>query len=267
MPLAFETLPAIFIPSTDTHPSKIIWDIVEMDIRGMVKFSLVDYPGKLACVLFTGSCNMRCPFCHNPHLVLDPGSQPLIREAQVFHFLKTRVGKLDGVVISGGEPTLQKSLPAFAAKAVEMGFLIKIDSNGSAPDVLKALHSKGLLHALGIDYKAPASKYVAVSRCKDEAVAGKVAETLRFAVEKGIPLDVRTTVHRALLSPEDLATMRAELDSFGVENWALQLFNPVEVMDEGFESIPSYGERELLDVAKGFRSTKVRGLTGVYLEP
>lgn len=238
-----------------------------MNIRGMIKFSLVDYPGKICCVLFVGDCNMRCPFCHNPHLVLDPGSQPQIREAQVMNFLKTRTGKLDGVVISGGEPTLRKSLPEFAAKLVEMGFNVKLDTNGGNPSLLKELRAKGLLQALGVDYKAPAAKYQELTRHKDPNIAAKVAETLRFAVEENIQLDVRTTVHKSLLSEEDLAVMREELDSFGVKGWALQQFNPVEVMDIGLNEIPSYGDLELLDISKKLGpNTKARGLKGVYLE-
>ena len=237
-----------------------------MNIRGMIKFSLVDYPGNICCVLFVGNCNMRCPFCHNPHLVLDPESQPHIREAQIFNFLKTRVGKLDGVVISGGEPTLRKNIIDFAAKIVEMGFKIKLDTNGSNPKVLKDLYAKGLLHALGVDYKAPSAKYADLTRSKDGKIAEKVADTLRFAIKEKLQLDVRTTVHKSLLSPEDLLAMRKELDGLGVSNWALQMFNPVEVMDVGLNEIPSYAESELRDIAKKLGNTKVRGLTGVYLE-
>ena len=238
-----------------------------MNIRGMIKFSLVDYPGKICCVLFVGDCNMRCPFCHNPHLVLDPGSQPHIREAQALNFLKTRMGKLDGVVISGGEPTLRKNLPAFAEKLVEMGFEIKIDTNGSNPETLKALRSKGLLHALGVDYKAPASKYAELTGHHNAKIAERVAETLRFAVAEKMQLDVRTTVHKSLLSPEDLLAMRKELDSFGVSDWALQQFNPVEVIDEGLNHLPSYSDRELLDLSRTLGpDTKARGLKGIYLE-
>jgi len=237
-----------------------------MNIRGMIKFSLVDYPGKISCVLFVGNCNMRCAFCHNPHLVFDPESQPLIREAQALNFLKTRVKKLDGVVISGGEPTLRKSLPDFTDKVVSMGFLVKIDTNGSNPSLLKERRSKGALHALGIDYKAPAKKYCQITGHEDQSVASKIRESIEFAVKEGIQLDVRTTVHKSLLSFDDLKAMREELRSMGVSSWTLQQFNPVEVISEKLKDEPSYGDLELLAFSKALGDTKVRGLKGVYLD-
>ncbi len=237
-----------------------------MNIRGMIKFSLVDYPGKISCVVFVGSCNMRCAFCHNPHLVFDPESQPLIREAQALNFLRSRVGKLEGIVISGGEPTLRKGLPEFAEKAAEMGFLVKIDTNGSNPSVLKGLRAKGALHAMGVDYKAPSAKYKQVTGHEDPAVAAKVRDSIEFAVKEGLQLDVRTTVHRSLLSFEELQAMRAELDSMGVDAWTLQQFNPVEIIDEKLKEEESYPDLELLGFSKRLGRTKVRGLKGVYLD-
>lgn len=232
----------------------------------MIKFSLVDYPGKIACVVFTAACNFRCPFCHNPHLVLDPESQPRIRDPQIFHFLKSRVGKLDGIVISGGEPTLQKELVSFAKEVSDLGFSIKLDTNGTHPEVLKKLHAEGCLHALGIDYKAPRDKYPLLTNVEDPEIADKVAESLVFALKNGIPLDVRTTVHKNLLSVEDLRRMRKELKELGISDWTLQQFNPVDTIAENLPQEPTYGELELVRIARDLGNTKVRGLTGIYLD-
>ncbi len=237
-----------------------------MNVRGMMKFSLVDYPGKIACVLFVGGCNMRCAFCHNPHLVFDPESQPLIREAQVLNFLKKRVGKLEGVVISGGEPSIRSGLQKFTDKICDMGFLVKLDTNGSSPDVVRERRAAGRLHALGVDYKAPSDRYCEISGSRDPEIYGKVRRTLEFAVKEGMQLDVRTTVHKSLLDADALKRMRGELDSMGVGEWTLQQFNPVETIDESLKDKPSYGDRELLELSRSLGKTKVRGLKAVYLD-
>lgn len=237
----------------------------ELDIRGLVRFSLIDFPGKIAAVLFTGGCNLRCAFCHNPHLVLDPGSQPLIREHKVLTFLESRVGKLDGVVISGGEPTLQRGLHRFAQTVQQMGYAVKLDSNGTNPGVLESLYSDGLLQMLGIDYKAPAGEYCDVCGSHDPALAEKVRTSIGFALRNRIPLDVRTTVHRAILSPESLLRMRAELDEMGVKEWTLQQFNPVDVLEPGLEKTPTYSDSELVALARQAGYTRVKGLSGIFL--
>ena len=130
-----------------------------IDIRGLFPFSLVDYPGKISCIIFCGGCNFRCPFCHNPCLVFDPASQPRITEPQLFHFLESRRNRLEGVVISGGEPTLHSGLHRLADKIRSAGFLVKLDTNGTNPEVVRQLLEDSLPDAFGIDYKAPASDY------------------------------------------------------------------------------------------------------------
>ncbi len=237
---------------------------MSMDIRGMVKFSLVDYPGKIACVLFTGHCNFRCPFCHNPHLVFDPDSQPLIRDAQVFKFLESRQGKLEGVVISGGEPSLRKKeFPDFADKVRKLGYYIKMDSNGSNLEMIEGNWKADRIHALGIDYKAPVSKYEKICGIEGNGMGEKVLSTIRFAVKNNIQIDVRTTVHKSLLSVADLKIMRKELSDAGIKDWTLQQFHPVDVIDEKLKDQDSYSDHELFDIASSMNDTKVRGLKGI----
>ncbi len=242
--------------------------IIVMDIRGMVKFSLLDFPGKVACIIFTSRCNFRCPFCHNPVLIFDPESQPQITETEFFHFLDRRVGKLDGVVITGGEPTLQSNLSEFCRAVKAKGFAIKLDTNGSNPELIKRMLDEHLIDAFGLDYKAPSFKYAELTCCRVPELAEKVQTVIRMALAAGIPADVRTTVHRDLLSPEDLAAMRLELDGLGVRDWTLQQFNPVEVIDDKLPRLPTYSDEELLTIARAFTTgrTRLRGLRGIVME-
>lgn len=232
-----------------------------MDIRGLNKFSLIDYPGKMACVVFAAGCNFRCPYCHNPHLVLDPESQPPVTHAEFIAFLDRRRGKLDAVVISGGEPTLQPDLAEFAAACRARGFLVKLDTNGSRPETIRAMMQAGLIDALAIDYKAPAAKCLEVAGCPEPGLATAVAATVRLAVDSNRPLDVRTTVHRDILSPSDLHQMRQELDALGVTIWTLQQFHPVDTLDPDLPQQPSYHDRELAALALELGgNTRTRGL-------
>jgi pyruvate formate lyase activating enzyme len=236
-----------------------------MNIRGMVRFTLVDFPGKMACVAFVGDCNFRCGYCHNPCLVFDPESQPLISEDKFFAFLEKRKGKLEGVVISGGEPSLRPPLQSFIGRIKEMGFEAKLDTNGSMPDKVINIHQETSLDALGIDYKAPLEKYNEVSQCPVENLGNKTLKLIKFAVDNDILLDVRTTVHKALLSEQDLAVMREELSSIGLKSWTLQQFHSGDVIDDSLGEQETYSDRELITIAKSLGNTYVRGLNGIIL--
>jgi pyruvate formate lyase activating enzyme len=236
-----------------------------MNIRGLHKFSLVDYPGKMACIVFVGECNCRCPYCHNPCLVFDPESQPHIEDTQVFAFLEKRKGKLDGVVISGGEPSLRSGLAKFAKKIKEMGFLVKLDTNGSNPRTVIKCIEDGIIDALGVDYKAPSSLYNKIAGTHINDFAGKVHEVISYAVKKNMFIDVRTTVHKSLLSLDDLREMRKTLDGIGLKKWFLQQFHPVEIIDDELLAQPTYSDEELLSFAKSLDNTYVRGLKGIIV--
>lgn len=234
-----------------------------MDFRGLVKFTLVDYPGKIGCIVFSGGCNLRCPFCHNPCLVFDPASQPRVTEKEFFHFLERRKGLLEGVVFSGGEPLLHPDAPDVVAKVREMGYAAKIDTNGTLPERVKALLEKSGADAFGIDCKAPADRYAALTGSTDPEVAKKVYASIRLAQESGAELDIRTTVHRALLDEEALETMFDEIKAAGVTLWTLQQYNPVEVIDDELSKKETYTDAELVRIARRFGpGVRVRGLTG-----
>ena len=231
-----------------------------MAINGLRKFSLIDYPGRLSCVVFLGHCNFRCPFCHNPVLIFDAESQGTISAEELSDFFGRRRGKLDAVVFSGGEPSLDPDLPQYVRLAKNAGFQVKLDTNGSFPQVLRSLYADGLLDALGIDYKAPAEKYPRLCGNPDPEIPARVQESIAFAVKNGIELDVRTTVHRALLSEADLRTMYAELNSLGVSLWTLQQFHHAELIDESLNDTPTWSDAELKSLAATLGPmTRVRG--------
>lgn len=237
-----------------------------MDIRGFDRFSLVDYPGHISCIVFTGGCNYRCPFCHNACLVLDPASQPRVTEREFFHFLDQRRGLLEGVVVSGGEPTLQPDLAGFLTSIRERGMMVKLDTNGSRPAVVKQLLDAGCVNEFGIDFKAPSASYAEAVRCRDGEGAEAVRESIRLVLGSGVDLDVRTTVHRSLLSPEELAVMYRELAELGVKRWFLQQFNPTDVLAAGLEQRPTYTDRELARIAGELGPmAAVRGLHGAEI--
>ncbi len=237
-----------------------------MDIRGLTKFSLIDFPGKLACILYAGGCNFRCPYCHNPHLVMDPEAQPQLSEQFIFNFLETRKGKLEGVVLSGGEPSSQLGLISFSEKIKALGYLIKIDTNGSNPDAIADAHVKGLVDSLGIDYKTTASSYGDLTGCKIDNIAGLVHKTISYAIKNNITIDTRTTVHKKLHTPEVLTQMREELNSLSVSAWTLQQFHPADIIDDTLTSDPTYSDAELIEIARNLGNhTRVRGLKGSFI--
>ena len=189
-----------------------------MKIHGFNKTTLLDYPEHLAATIFTGGCNFRCPFCHNGGLVLDPDSQPSIEETEVLKFLQKRRGILEGVCITGGEPTLQPDLEGFISKIKEMGYLVKLDTNGSRPDVLKSLLEKGLLDYVAMDIKASRENYaraagLGASMASKRPVSGTpaVSEKVQTSVELlkngSIPYEFRTTVVKGIHTPEEFETI------------------------------------------------------------
>ncbi len=167
---------------------------------------------------------------------------------------------MDGLVLTGGEPSLRPGVENFLSKVKSMGFLVKLDTNGSVPDRVVGMVESGLVDMLGIDYKAPAALYAEVTSSADSSIAEKVRSLIKFAVVKGVPMDVRTTVHKSILSLEDLITMRRELDRLGVGKWHLQQFHNADVLDPSLLEEETYSDTELLGiVARLGGGTMLRG--------
>ena len=161
-------------------------------ICGLQKMTLLDYPGKIACTVFLGGCNFRCPFCHNSELFMGK-PEKLMEDAEFFQFLKSRKGLLDGVCVTGGEPTLYKNLPDFLAKIKEMGFLVKLDTNGYRPEKVKALVAEGLVDYIAMDVKNSPAMYARTVGLETMNMAA-IEESLRFLIGADVDYELRTTL-------------------------------------------------------------------------
>ena len=178
-------------------------------ICGLQKMTLLDFPGKIACTVFLGGCNFRCPFCHNSELFMGK-PEKLMEDEEFFAFLKSRKGLLDGVCVSGGEPTLYKTLPDFLAKIKEMGFLVKLDTNGYRPEVLKALVQQGLVDYVAMDVKNSPAMY-AQTVGLEKMELSSIEESLRFLIGGELPYELRTTLVRQLNDTASIQDMGAWL--------------------------------------------------------
>lgn len=215
-----------------------------MIIKGLQKTTLLDFPGRVACTIFTGGCNFRCPFCHNASLVLQPAKVSTIDEDEFFSFLKKRTGILDGVCITGGEPLLQPDIIPFIKKIRELGFSVKLDTNGSRFDLLKQLIDEGLVDYVAMDIKNSPQKY-AESIGLDEAVED-IFKSIKYLMSCGIDYEFRTTVVRELHTKEDLTAAAQYIK--GAKKYYLQAFKDSgDLISQGFSA---YSEEEMRDLLK-----------------
>lgn len=168
-------------------------------IGGLQKVTLLDFPGKVACTVFLTGCNLRCPYCHNPDLVLTKDNGKYISEKEFFEFLLSRKGKLDGVCITGGEPTLYPNLTNLIRRIREMGFLVKLDSNGTVPEILKPLLREKLLDYVAIDIKNAPSQYA--ETCGADVIE-YVEKSVALLKNSNIDYEFRTTVCHPFHSPK-----------------------------------------------------------------
>jgi len=217
-----------------------------MKIGGLQKFSLIDYPDKICAIVFTQGCNFLCPYCHNPELVKPELFQDPIAEEDFFDFLKGRKGKLEAVTITGGEPCLQNDLPAFLQKIKKMGYLIKLDTNGSFPERLNEIAEQNLIDYLAIDIKGPLEKY--------EKIVGvpfateKIVESIKIALSSRINCEFRTTVVKSLLNKDDLKKI-GELIK-GARLYVLQKFVASKTVEPEFLNEESYSDEEFEEFRK-----------------
>ena len=210
-----------------------------MKIGGFLKTSLIDYPGgMISAVIFTQGCNFRCPFCHNPELVIPEKFGPLIPEEEIFEFLKGRRGQLQGVVITGGEPTIHSGLKSFIERVKALGFAVKLDTNGSNPEVLEELLP--LLDYISMDIKAPLEKYSHLAGVRVDIL--NVQRSIRLIRKSNIEYEFRTTFVKPLLDVGDFKGIGKLVA--GAKRFALQKFvHSKHISDSPFES-PSGVELE-----------------------
>ncbi|MCF7936742.1 MAG: anaerobic ribonucleoside-triphosphate reductase activating protein [Synergistales bacterium] len=222
-----------------------------MRIGGVEKTSLVDDPGRIATVLFTQGCNLRCPYCHNPELVpFDTGAETA--EAEAFlPLLEERKGFIDGVVLTGGEPTLQEGLVPFARAVRERGMRLKLDTNGSRPAVLAGLLEERLVDAVAMDVKLPLARY---GELTDEAEVGeRVGESLALLAAGGLPVEFRATLVPGLHSPADLQTMAREIPAGETVRVALQRFRAGRTLDPAYRESREFTNDEMHRFEEIFR--------------
>ncbi len=230
-----------------------------MKICGFNKTTLLDYPGKVACTIFLGGCNFRCPFCQNSSLVVSPDSQPEIAKEEILTFLKKRRGILDGVCISGGEPTLSKELPHFLDQIKQLGYRVKLDTNGTRPRMVKELVSSGLIDMVAMDIKACPDNYQALCGLPQPDMDA-VFETADFLLQEKTDYEFRTTVVKELHTRQDFEAIGRWLA--GAKAYYLQAYrDSEEVLQPGFSS---YSLEELTGfgriLSKTISTVGIRGI-------
>ena len=229
-----------------------------MRFYGFQKMTLLDFPGKVACTLFTGGCNMRCPFCHNALLVteLEQGNDTW-DEAEVLTFLRRRKGLLDGVCVTGGEPTLSEDLPALLRQIRGLGFAVKLDTNGTNPDMLEALAQEGLLDYAAMDIKNSPDRYA--ETCGGVDLLGPVKRSAALLMAGAVDYEFRTTVCAPLHTPRDMEELGRWLK--GARRYFLQPFADSGALVGGGVSPPSEDEIKALrdSVLPDIPSTQIRG--------
>mgnify|MGYP001327242371 CR=1 FL=1 len=219
-----------------------------MLIGGLQKTTLVDYPGKIAATIFTIGCNYRCSFCHNPEIV--KGIAKVIPEETIFDFLKSRKDLVDGVCITGGEPTIQSNLVEFIKRIKHLGYAVKLDTNGHRPEVIKKLLSKNLLDYIAMDIKAPWKKYDRIVVCPSDLE--KVKESVLIIREGQVPYEFRSTVLPALHSEKDILAMAKQIK--GADKYFIQQFRPASALvDPEFLSKITYTKKQLNEILQTFK--------------
>jgi pyruvate formate lyase activating enzyme len=221
-----------------------------MQIGGLQKLTLIDYPGKIAATVFCLGCSFRCPWCYNPELVLPEKikKQPQISEKEFFFFLKERKNFLEGVCIGGGEPTVYEDLPEFIKKIKDLGYLIKLDTNGSNPEMLKDLIYSELVDYVAMDIKAPKEKYNdLIGNVKNSQ---EIIENIQFSIDilnqNKVDYEFRTTLIPVLLNKEDILEIARWIQP--AKKYFLQNFQPTKTIDPDFEKIQPYPQDYLLEI-------------------
>ena len=218
-----------------------------MNIGGLQKQSFIDYPGKVSCVVFLAGCNFDCPYCHNPQLTGAPDRRPAaVTAEELFAFLDARRGFLDGVVISGGEPTLNPELPEFCVRVKQRGYAVKLDTNGSRPQMLTRLIREGLVDYVAMDLKTDPERYEGciAGRCDSSALL----TSMRVIMDSELDYEFRTTCVKPLVTPDTVECIARLIQ--GCRRYTLQPFNPRETLDPAFKDLHPFGEKTMARMQK-----------------
>lgn len=243
-----------------------------MVIKGYLRTSLLEWPGKISSVIFIPGCNWRCPFCHNKDLVLLPEKLPSISEKEILADLKKRRKWIDGVVITGGEPTFQPDLAVFLGRIKDSGFLTMVETNGTKPEVLSNLLKESLLDRLSLDVKAPLNQEAYNQAAGVEVDLKTIEQSIELVFNSGLESEFRTTVVPSLHSEEDLIKLAKQLRAMSDRSasasrllwWFLQQFQPKNCLDPAFREVKPYDQKSLeeilIAVKKYFPQVELRGV-------
>lgn len=230
-----------------------------MNIQGFQKLTLLDFPGKTACTVFTSGCNLRCPFCHNPSLVIDPPAESKYTEEEIFSFLKKRRGVLDGVAITGGEPLMQPDLIPFIEKAKGLGYAVKLDTNGTFPQRLKKLVGLGLADYVAMDVKNSPEGYPRTAGIGGLDISG-IKESVGFLLEGRVDYEFRTTVVREFHGIFEIDALCKTIK--GAKRYFLQAFaDSGDLLGFGLSPVPKAEMEKMREIAlKYVDSCELRGV-------
>ncbi len=219
-----------------------------MSFGGLQKTTLVDYPGKVAATVFTFGCNFRCPYCHNPELVLPEliEKQPKISAEEVLKFLQSRRGLLEGLCITGGEPTMHLDLPDFIKKVKDLGFKVKLDSNGSFPERLEKLIDQHLIDYVAMDVKFPLAKYDLVT--KGNVPLSNIGKSIELLKQGKVDYEFRTTLVPKILNREDILEIVKLIKP--APKYFLQRFRGKKTLDPAFSNLEGWPEEEMRSLLK-----------------
>ncbi|MFA6709827.1 MAG: anaerobic ribonucleoside-triphosphate reductase activating protein [Candidatus Methanomethylophilaceae archaeon] len=233
-----------------------------MKIAGFIRTTLLDWDGYVACTIYLAGCDFRCPYCHNRDLVLHPDTVDEMDPEKIYRYISDNSDFLDGVVISGGEPTLNKELPFLIRQLRSLGMKIKIDTNGNHPEVLDDIIGAGLVDKVAMDIKAPLTKE------RYSAVAGRdidpenIRKSIAIIMNSGIDYEFRTTVAPILIKPEDIESICREIN--GAKRYCIHQFRPKICLDDTLEVLDPYKESVVLEMgetAKRFvKDVKIKGI-------
>ena len=238
-----------------------------MKIHGLQKMTLLDFPEHVACTVFLGGCDLRCPYCHNYELATGK-VPPVMEEEELLAFLAKRKGLLDGVAITGGEPCLHRDLPDFIARIRALGFAVKLDTNGTHPDMLREVLEKGLVDYVAMDVKNCPARYALTAGLTEKetdensepAFVSAVRESVRILMESGTDYEFRTTVVDELHEVQDFEEIGRWIR--GAKRYFLQCFTDRDTVPYGGLSAPSKAKMEACaDIAKRYiADVQIRGM-------
>lgn len=215
-------------------------------IGGVQKLSLVDFPGHVAAALFTAGCNMRCGYCHNPELVLPERLAPSIPIDEIMTFLESRLGRLDGVVVSGGEPTIHEDLPILCRMIKDLGYAVKLDTNGTHPKMVKQMIDDGTIDFVAMDIKGPLEKYIEIAARPIDLKA--IEQSVRLLIDSGVGHEFRTTIVSEQLEPKDFHGVGKLVR--GAQRFALQHFTPGVTLSPMFRQATTFTDDQFEEAKK-----------------